>query len=165
MSDSNNEELTFDWLNRQIIGFCEDCEIEVHSHTLNDHTIDEVVKRYNRDITYRPGPDIFKRAGYLTFWFRRLKPIHPEATTRRQASQMRHVNEVCAYYLGISMIQSIHPFHMRGASNSQYPDPVKIFREELIYSLRYRPISPHAIGMIYYTAWNLIVTKVRPRTK
>lgn len=154
--------LDYDWLFKKVVYFFEQCKFKIEAHTISENTLNEIVERYNNDMARLGGPNIFKQAGYLTFWFRKLKPLNPDI------GRVAHVNEVFAYYLGRALINSVHDGMVASAKRANgVHEAASAFQKEFCYSLRYRPISPHAVGMIYFAIWNLqasVVARPRPKT-
>lgn len=156
--------ITYDWLSKRIHHCCEELGVEIQPHTISKDILERVAVRYNADLRRAcngdDGPDIFKQAGYITFWIRKLKPLHTDN------SKVAHLNETIGIYLGLALICSLpeHVGHIRKAARSAYPNALREFMELFGYSLRYRPISPHAIGLIYYAIWNLTVMSAPMRS-
>ena len=99
------------------------------------------------------GPDEFKQAGYLTFWFRKLKPL----VCPRDTDKWMRINEVIALTIGLCLIRSVHPQELKGwgRTQDQKSEALELFVHDFTYHLRYGPASPAMLAHIYYAAWCL----------
>ena len=157
------------WLLGKIKAVATHYGFKADSSTIDPLIIKEIAFRYNKEIENRKKqkgyPDAFKQAGYLAFWIRKLKPL------RCTASRVALINEAFAYFAGLAIIDSVHPGSPQvsrrvkrdptgsGFTDTDFQDGKdrarEKFEKELMYSMRYRPVSPHAMGLVYYAIWNL----------
>jgi hypothetical protein len=85
---TSNDDLTKNWLVDAIKAFAEAEGFKYGANNVDPYIIGEIVNRYNHEVNRYSaahpdsGPDTFKRAGYITFWIRKLKPLRC-STTRR----------------------------------------------------------------------------------
>ncbi len=165
-SDPDHEEVKT--LYDTLEGFIDDLRSDLALQTLqtDPYVLLDVVKKYVSDIDhfhklYNIEPDEFKKAGYWTFWIRKLKPVHivnPQEQAR-QAPVGRdlvlgwYINEFLAvsYSLGVLRV-AIRP-------RQQFRLTPHLWRE-LVYGLRYRAISPHGMALFYEAlATNTVISE------
>lgn len=149
---TESDDLTWQWLQSRIKELSQSLGFKVDDSTVDTVVLREIALRFNKETARRPGMDAFKRAGFLAFWIRKLKPIQPRAT------RLLLVNELFAYVAGLAVVDSVHPGAIRACHripSAQREETVDKFERELTYTLRYRPVSPHVLGMIFYAIWNL----------
>jgi hypothetical protein len=157
--NTNSEPLEARWLIDNIKALAEVHGFKYDRHNVDTYIIKEIVDRYNKEVERHvqahpdSGPNTFKQAGYLTFWIRKLKPL------RCSTLKYRYANEVLAYYAGLSLIDTRYPGDVEVARRVEGEEDKKKavarFQEELCYSMRYRPMSPHALGLLFYAIWQL----------
>ena len=104
------------------------------------------------------SPDHFKHAGFLAYWLRRHKPIRewpPESTdqmvTPRQEEARAFLVEYGHVYLAFSIGYKICLFYERESVSVDRASPTlnKNYTQSVCYLMKYKSISPHAMGFIY----------------
>ena len=127
----------------------------------DSYIIDEIVDRYNRDIkrvmvsSLPNGPDIFKQAGYLTFWIRKLKPVVLAPNMRKD---LNGLNEVFAFLAGLVYIKNRFPDLDFTGTGEDEKDREKVrdeFCRQFIYNLRYGSLSPSVISQLYVAIYTI----------
>lgn len=103
----------------------------------------------------RSAPDHFKRAGCLAYWLRRHSPVFdwqplrgmpsPEQKKIRKALFDDYGNVFLAFVLGYKSCLKFE----RARTNKPIPEPDTDYLETVCYLMKYKSISPHAMGMIY----------------
>ena len=108
---TEDEPLKSKWLEENIKTAAKVLGLTYEPH-IDKYVITEIVERYNKEVRRfsrtRPekenyGPNTFKRAGYLAFWIRKLKPL------RCGDHGHRYANESLAYFAGQALIDSNYP--------------------------------------------------------
>lgn len=106
---------------------------------LNEIVLEEMLFRFQRDLgRLDDDPDPYKKAGCITFWAKKLKPL----VISNDNTQVVYliINEIFALYLGLG-----------------YLPKVKIsadLLEDFIIDLRYRAMSPHSIMYMFKALCN-----------
>lgn len=109
--------------------------------------VDECFRRLEKTLgdgfTPVTEPNIFKLAGTLCFWFRKLKPfrlvkpVSPHPLTR-------FVNETISIITAYDLI-----FGYLSADNNTPPNISSKYFYDLVVSLRYHSFSPHSLVQIF----------------
>ena len=88
-----------------------------------------------------------KIAGYMVFWIAKLRPIQIiQAKDKDITGDIRRINEYYAAHVGLSFIANLNePLSLDNSTLKIY----NTFREELLYSLVYRVITPQMLELIY----------------
>ncbi len=107
--------------------------------------VDDVIKRYLEDQklteTSHPdikGIDIYKQAGFLTFWIVKLKPIMNLVEVPTKTDML--INEQLAISVTYSLLYAKH--------GQEAPFSLKII-DDLKYTLRYRINTRHGLALLY----------------
>jgi len=102
----------------------------------------EITQRYLCDISkFTDFPtNAYKKAAYMCFWIRKLKPFHPLSKEQQQANELFAID--CAF----AMIEPVHGLRSQTV-------PIE-FLKELIHNLRYRASSPYLIALIFTAMWD-----------
>jgi len=95
------------------------------------------------------GPDLFKQAGYICFWIRKLKPIRV-IRQNDELPEIRGINEKCAIWIGINLLYK---------SYGKFDFP-RDFLDEFIYTLRFRAVSPQSVGLIFWVLFESYQWKI-----
>lgn len=87
-------------------------------------------------------------AAYFTFWIKRLRPFIPAQNINTQVSttvdnQVRYMNEIIALVVGALVLHKYFKKKIKPITGN--------FLFELLYTLRFRAISPAALLMIYHS--------------
>ena len=146
-------EITIDDLDGLVHTAASELSFELDGEALDIRVLGEVVTRYDRDIqrmmatSLADGPDEFKQAGWLTFWFRKLKPV---AYPRDDAGWLR-INEVIAFTIGFCIINSVNPQDIKGWGRTAKvrTEAFESFVTDFTYHLRYGPASPAMLAQTY----------------
>jgi len=112
----------------------QDWGVSTPTSIIDAHVSYDVLLHLQKDLRRIGKPDPFKIGGYLCFWVRKLKPfksIQPLGL---------FTNETMALSLGLAVVGAVK-------------DPKNIPRpiwDNMIYDLRYRPVSPSTIVNQFY---------------
>lgn len=104
----------------------------------------DALSRYQGDLRKNSDkPNEFKQGGYLTFWIKKLKPFrHFKLFDDKQGLL---TNEILALAFGVSTVGQHAP--LQRILRAIKPDS-RVWNE-LIYDLRYRPMSGHQLTKIF----------------
>jgi hypothetical protein len=143
----------------QYCAFLRTARLNPMFYELEADTLRIVVKRYLNDVDrihrYHAIDriDCYKIAGYLTYWFCRLKPIRvvdkraaykqdiKDETVGNIANKSFYINEIFAMFLGLGRINA----HYGDIKNSVNRDFINTFT----YSLKYRFITGDMLSLMY----------------
>jgi hypothetical protein len=97
----------------------------------------EVIMKYQDDLKrITLEPNVFKQAGYLTFWIRKLKPFRHYPLFGNTLT-----NEYLGLHFGLSiLVTSDHSKRIEKLVGTER------LWDELLYDLRYRPVSGHELS-------------------
>ena len=133
------------------------------SPTLSDDAMLDVYQCYKRDVerleeNMDTTPSHFKRAGFLAYWLRRHKPVlkwgivSGEVLALGQQKARDFIVDYGHVYLAFSLGYGICRYFERGADSKRgLPDPNDKYVEAACYLMKYKSISPHAMGFIYHS--------------
>ena len=103
-------------------------------------------------------PDHFKRAGIMAYWLRRHNPVFkfqkgdgPPPIKPSKNQDLDHVTDLLIeyghVYLAFAAGYKICAFFE--SERSVIPEPDKNYIDGICYLMKYKSISPHALGFIY----------------
>ena len=137
------------------------------SPTLSDDAMLDVHQCYMRDAerleeSMDTTPSHFKRAGLLVYWLRRHKPVvkwgivNGEVLAPDQQKARDFIVDYGHVYLAFSLGYSICLYFEREvdretAGKRALPNPNDKYVEAVCYLMKYKSISPHAMGFIYHS--------------
>ena len=154
-------ELKYENLDGLIQNATKELGFKINANTYNRHIVREIAERYNRDIlrlmlgSLQNGPDIYKQAGHITFWIRKLKPLEPLPAQRKK---YQHINEFAAMTAGKSLIEGETGLEWdgRGETDEECKEHRIEFLRQFIYNLRYGAFSPSVISQLYYCIFEVV---------
>ena len=104
------------------------------------------------------SPDHFKHAGFLAYWLRRHNPIRGwkgeidgDELTPAQKNERAFLLDYRHVYLAFWLGYKICLFYERETAPAGriLPTPDKSYTRSVCYLMKYKSISPHAMGFIY----------------
>lgn len=111
---------------------------------------DDKKLKYN-DETKWSIPNACKQAAYLTFWFRKLKPIYVfDKEDNTDTESLCYVNDLMAWLLGCSYVKNQKGIYPEIISQK---GPKATFEEDMKYTLRYRNVGPEILAKVFDAIW------------
>ena len=129
---------------------------------ISSSALNDVHACYMDDITrlskMLTEPDHFKRAGIMAYWLRRHNPVFkfqkgdgPPPIKPSKNQDLDHVTDLLIeyghVYLAFAAGYKICAFFE--SERSVIPEPDKDYIDSICYLMKYKSISPHALGFIY----------------
>ncbi len=111
-------------------------------------------RHYRNSLQTDSSPDHFKLSGMLAYWLRRTAPVYdfksivvPDANKHLRGLLQKQGSECLAFELGLSICE----FFVRdgGDGVKMVPDISADYWETVTYFMKFKNLSPHAMGIIY----------------
>ena len=139
--------------------FCRHAEKAFFIPQLCGNLLEEAHHCYMKDIDRMEAPDYFELCGCLAYWLRRNNPVieWDETKTKFQLNKEEKTyrnflfdcgRQYHAFYLGYTMCLALE--HQRNPSSAKpLPQIDENYIRAACHLMKYKNISPHAMGFIY----------------
>lgn len=125
-------------------------------------------KHYRKSLPNDEMPDHFKWSGMLAFWLRRAAPVYGFKYLSRTNYDERlrgllkdYASEYLAFDLGLSICEFFEN-NRPGRGQKLVPDFPPDFYETISYFMKFKNLSPHAMGIIYRSLFMPMKAKPEP---
>jgi len=152
-----------EFLSVAYVEFVEEYKLDESEIQLNNTILAEVSYRFLRDlrkivISHEiDKADNAKRAGFVTYWINRLKPIAWfNIVTKRDVELYMHVNELFAMFVAGGVLFSEKKDREKTLNFDSFG---KYFRSHFLYTLRHRTTSGYNLTLMYYLMGDVLELK------